>query len=188
MPCCTEWSVRAPPKLRHIMLSFESWNVVVVPCVGCEEIAASLHTFFLPWWQMSCREKKQCNHWSRQCSLINKTSNSLFINCQKNWLCCYYNKQTGDILCRHTKNSDDPTGQKSKKYRSLQRERENSMVVVEMEGVSEKGPSRDEPERRSKRFDVTETQAYRDLYANNLRMYGFLMKKVRILSWTLGLT
>lgn len=54
------------------------------------------------------------------------------------------------------------------------------MVVLEMERVSEKGASRDEPERRSKRFDVTETQAYRDLYANNLRMYGFLMKKVRI--------
>ena len=54
------------------------------------------------------------------------------------------------------------------------------MVVLEMERVSENGASRDEPERRSKRFDVTETQAYRDLYANNLRMYGFLMKKVKI--------
>jgi len=32
-------------------------------------------------------------------------------------------------------------------------------------------------ERKPKRFNVTETQAYREVYANNLRMYSFLMKK-----------
>ena len=40
-------------------------------------------------------------------------------------------------------------------------------------------------ERKPKRFNVTETQAYREVYANNLRMYSFLMKKVTL---SLGLT
>eukprot|EP00795_Rhopilema_esculentum_P008578 gene8578-14586_t len=35
----------------------------------------------------------------------------------------------------------------------------------------------DERGKKLKRFDVTETQAYKDLYANNLRMYSFLMTK-----------
>ena len=37
----------------------------------------------------------------------------------------------------------------------------------------------DQRGKKLKRFDVTETQAYKDLYANNLRMYSFLMTKVR---------
>ena len=47
-----------------------------------------------------------------------------------------------------------------------------------MEETLEKVVMYEEIARRPKRFDVTGTQAYRELYANNLRMYSFLMKKV----------
>ena len=37
--------------------------------------------------------------------------------------------------------------------------------------------------RRRSRIDVTDTQAYKDLYANNLRLYGFLLQKVSTFSY-----
>ena len=52
------------------------------------------------------------------------------------------------------------------------------MVIRKMEGTLDKVVAYGQLERKPKRFNVTETQAYREVYANNLRMYSFLMKKV----------
>lgn len=52
------------------------------------------------------------------------------------------------------------------------------VLYKKMERNMENGAVHDHRESRPRRIDVTGTQAYRELYANNLRMYGFLMKKV----------
>ena len=55
------------------------------------------------------------------------------------------------------------------------------MVLQKMEETLDKVVMYGQAERKPKRFNVTETQAYREVYANNLRMYSFLMKKVTLL-------
>ena len=52
------------------------------------------------------------------------------------------------------------------------------MVALKMEETLEKVVANGRVERKPKRFNVTDTQAYREVYTNNLRMYSFIMKKV----------
>lgn len=52
------------------------------------------------------------------------------------------------------------------------------MVMLRMEDALDRAVANGKVERKPKRFNVTDTQAYREVYTNNLRMYSFIMKKV----------
>merc|ERR1712141_47902 len=49
--------------------------------------------------------------------------------------------------------------------------------MLRMEDALDRAVANGKVERKPKRFNVTDTQAYREVYTNNLRMYSFIMKK-----------